>query len=426
MKRAWVLHPEVDGQPAARDPQLRLAEAVRLAEALRLAVPVADCIRVRRPRPATLFGAGTVRTLGARLATAGVELVIIDGPLSPIQQRNLEREWQVKILDRSGLILEIFGDRAQTAEGRVQVEHAHLTYQKSRLVRSWTHLERQRGGFGFLGGPGETQIEADRRALDTRLRAVDKELQRIAQNRRTQRRGRQRQQVPSLALVGYTNAGKSTLFNRLTAGEVLERDMLFSTLDPTVRMIRLPAGLHVSLSDTVGFIADLPPELIAAFRATLAEVTDAALILHVMDASSEELAEQKHEVEVTLAALEASAPVLEVHNKVDLLTSRARAALHEKLAQRPGAVCVSARSGAGVPELLERIQATLEDRGDHFVARLDVTAGAALAWLHRHGMIRSSAEADGELVVDAWLSKRDRQRFRQKFHSEVHSIEDRP
>ena len=296
--RSLVLHPDLDDR---RPPELALAEAVSLTEALPgLEVIDSHVVRVPRPRPGTLFGPGKVDEIRALCSDHEIGLVIIDGPLSPVQQRNLEREWKVKILDRTGLILEIFGDRAQTREGVLQVELAHLNYQKTRLVRSWTHLERQRGALGFIGGPGETQIEADRRALDERIQAIRKQLAKVVKTRQLHRRGRKKVPYPIVALVGYTNAGKSTLFNRLTGAGALAEDMLFATLDPTMRGLTLPSGREVILSDTVGFISDLPTQLVAAFRATLEEVLDADVIIHVRDISHDETEAQAEDVRAIL------------------------------------------------------------------------------------------------------------------------------
>ena len=325
--RALVLHP-IRSKGGPRDPQDALAEAVSLATALDLDVVASATVPLPRARAGQLFGKGKVEELGKRIEEEEVGLVIIDGPLSPVQQRNLEKVWKAKVLDRTGLILEIFGDRAQTREGVLQVELAHLSYQKSRLVRSWTHLERQRGGFGFLGGPGETQIEADRRALDERIDRIKQQLAKVVRTRGQHRAARTRLAYPVVALVGYTNAGKSTLFNRLTGSGVLAKDMLFATLDPTMRAIALPRGKRAILSDTVGFISDLPHQLVAAFRATLEEVLEADLILHVRDIAHPETEIQAENVRSILAGLgvgdEAQARMIEVWNKVDALDAGAR------------------------------------------------------------------------------------------------------
>ncbi len=327
--RAWVLHPDLKNDADRRPPEPALEEAVALAEALPgLEVVGSEVVRLPRAHPGLLFGTGKVDELKARFAGADVELVLIDGPLSPVQQRNLERAWGVKILDRTGLILEIFSDRAATREGVLQVEMAALSYQRTRLVRAWTHLERQRGGLGFVGGPGETQIEADRRAIDAQLVRLRRQLAKVVKTRGLHRAARAKVPYPIVALVGYTNAGKSTLFNRLTGASVVVRDMLFATLDPTMRRVELPDGCEVILSDTVGFISDLPTELVAAFRATLEEVLSADLICHVRDISHPDTESQAADVETILTTLgvDAARPRIEVWNKIDLLEPEARAA----------------------------------------------------------------------------------------------------
>ena len=346
-------------------PQDRLQEATGLAEAIDLAVVQNLLIPVTNPRPATLFGTGKVEALKGLIAANDIELVIIDHPVSPIQQRNLERAWNAKVLDRTGLILEIFGRRARTKEGRLQVELAHLSYQKSRLVRTWTHLERQRGGYGFLGGPGEAQIELDRRMIDERIIAIRKDLEVVVRTRELHRQGRRRVPYPVVAIVGYTNAGKSTLFNRITGASVFAKEQLFATLDPTMREVRLKSGRRIILSDTVGFISDLPTMLVAAFRATLEEVIEADLVLHVRDISHPETDNQARDVEAVLAelgidTLSAEGPILEVWNKIDLLSpvTRAEARSAAKWPERPP-MLVSAATGEGIDALLAEIDARL-------------------------------------------------------------------
>ncbi|TMV59018.1 GTPase HflX, partial [Thioclava sp. BHET1] len=325
--RAFVLHPDLKTARTRRTAELALEEAVSLAAALPdLLIAGAEVVRLARPVPGTLFGSGKVEEIGAKLKALEVGLVLVDGPVTPVQQRNLEKEWGVKLLDRTGLILEIFADRARTREGVLQVDLAALSYQRTRLVRAWTHLERQRGGLGFVGGPGETQIEADRRAIDEQVTRIRRQLEKVVRTRELHRAARKKVPFPIVALVGYTNAGKSTLFNRMTGAEVLAKDMLFATLDPTMRGVELPSGRKVILSDTVGFISDLPTELVAAFRATLEEVLEADLICHVRDISHPETMEQAADVQEILTSLGVgeTVPMVEVWNKTDRLSAEAR------------------------------------------------------------------------------------------------------
>jgi len=363
-----------------------------------LLVPVAN------PRPATLFGTGKVESLKAMIAAHEIALVVIDHPVSPIQQRNLERAWNTKVLDRTGLILEIFGRRARTKEGRLQVELAHLSYQKSRLVRTWTHLERQRGGYGFLGGPGEAQIELDRRMIDERIMAIRKELEVVVRTRELHRKGRRRVPYPVVAIVGYTNAGKSTLFNRITGAAVFAKHQLFATLDPTMREVRLKSGRRIILSDTVGFISDLPTMLVAAFRATLEEVIEADLILHVRDISHAETDSQARDVEAVLTdlgidTLAADAPILEVWNKIDLLNPlmREEAASAARFSERPP-VLVSAATGEGVEALLARIDGRL-GTGDAIVDLLVPPDGGRLInWLYEEAEVLERQSLDSGAI----------------------------
>jgi GTP-binding protein HflX len=371
----------------------RLAEAVGLARAIDLDVRHPGLIPLPTVRPATLFGSGKVAEIRERVEATGAGLVVVDHALSPIQQRNLERAWNAKVLDRTGLILEIFGRRAQTREGRLQVELAHLTYQRSRLVRSWTHLERQRGGFGFLGGPGETQIETDRRLIQARIYAIRKELEVVVKTRELHRVGRRRVPYPVVAIVGYTNAGKSTLFNRLTGAGVPARDQVFVTLDPTMREVRLPRGRRIILSDTVGFISDLPTTLVAAFRATLEEVIGADLILHVRDISHPETTAQRADVELVLRDLGIAADcadnhILEVWNKVDLLSPAAREEAMRKAQrlERPAAL-ISAALGEGLEALLNAIDMQLGGADELLTLKLPPHAGRLLHWLHEHAEV---------------------------------------
>ena len=384
------------GGAAERSPQARLDEAVSLAAAIDLDVKASGLVPVPNPRPATLFGSGKVEELAGLIRAEGAELVIVDHPLTPVQQRNLETAWDAKVLDRTGLILEIFGRRARTREGRLQVELAHLVYQKSRLVRSWTHLERQRGGFGFLGGPGETQIETDRRLIGERIEMIRKELEQVKRTRFLHRKSRERVPYPSAALVGYTNAGKSTLFNALTGASVLAEDTLFATLDPTIRALPLPGGSKAVLSDTVGFISDLPTTLIAAFRATLEEVLQADLILHVRDIADVASSSQREDVNAVLAELGIEAEgeperLMEVWNKADLLDAVAlkRAA---KEAGPGGAVLVSAATGYGLKTLLAEIERRLNRARDTIEIALRPEEGSLSNWIYENCEVIARAD----------------------------------
>ena len=375
------------GTAPPRAAEARLAEAVSLAEAIGLKVAAALIVPMRRPAPATLLGAGKVEEIAALVRVHEAELVIVNHALSPVQQRNLEKAWSAKVLDRTGLILEIFGERAQTKEGSLQVELAHLNYQKGRLVRSWTHLERQRGGFGFLGGPGETQIEADRRQLQARIAKIETELHRVANMRSVHRAERKRVPRPIAALVGYTNAGKSTLFNRLTGANIRAADMLFATLDPTLRRVRLPHGEELILSDTVGFISELPTMLVAAFRATLEEVLEADVILHVRDIASPESAQQADDVMKVLADLGIhpgdGRRLVEVWNKLDCLAPSQRQALSARAGSlSPSAVLVSAVTGEGIPELLQTIEGALMGGRPTVTVELALDQLGAAPWLY--------------------------------------------
>jgi GTP-binding protein HflX len=404
---AVVFVPILDQKPAKtargltadtpdRTPQARLDEAVGLAAAINLDVRESGIVQVPQPKPATLFGSGKVEELAGVVRMEDADLVIVDHPLTPVQQRNLEKAWNAKVLDRTGLILEIFGDRARTREGRLQVELAHLDYQKSRLVRSWTHLERQRGGFGFMGGPGETQIETDRRLLGERITNIRKELDQVRRTRALHRKSRQRVPYPAVALVGYTNAGKSTLFNTLTGAEVVAQDILFATLDPTIRALKLPNGSKAVLSDTVGFISDLPTTLIAAFRATLEEVQEADLILHVRDICDPATASQRSDVNSVLADLDVHATaeperVLEVWNKADLLEplERERA---ENEAPRHGAILVSAVTGVGLETLLAEVEARLNSRRQTLEIAVRPQEGALSNWIYENCEVISRSD----------------------------------
>jgi GTP-binding protein HflX len=406
-----------------RAPAARLEEAVGLASAIDLEVVEAGLAPLTEVRPATYLGKGKVEELAGLAKSREVGIVIMDCALSPVQQRNLEKAWGAKVLDRTGLILEIFGRRARTREGTLQVEHAHLTYQKGRLVRSWTHLERQRGGFGFLGGPGETQIESDRRQIDERIAKIERELEGVKRTRKLHRDSRKRVPYPIVALVGYTNAGKSTLFNRLTRADVVAADMLFATLDPTLRSITLPHGAKAILSDTVGFISDLPTMLVAAFRATLEEVVEADVILHVRDATHEDTAAQAHDVEEVLRALDIDpndhVKLIEVWNKIDRLDADARTQL-ENVAERRGAderpALVSALTGEGLDTLLGMIEARLARRRVVLDLVLDPADGAAVSWLHRHSEVMAKAmRDDGRLGMTVRADATNAERIRGKF-----------
>ena len=399
--RALVVHPDIRGARSGLEPESRLEEARGLALAIGLEVADAFVVPLRQVRPATLLGEGQISRIAAECEVDEAELVIVDGALSGIQQRNLEDKLKRKVIDRTGLILEIFGERAATAEGRLQVELAHLDYQQSRLVRSWTHLERQRGGFGFLGGPGETQIEADRRMIRDRMARIRRELEQVRRTRALHRKRRERAPWPVIALVGYTNAGKSTLFNRLTGAEVRAEDLLFATLDPTMRAISLPGIEKAIISDTVGFISDLPTQLVAAFRATLEEVTEADLILHVRDIANPDSAAQKRQVLEVLGELgviqgeggESLVPILELWNKWDLLADERRDELVALAAQDPTVLPISAETGFGIEAMLERVGRLLTEGARVHSFTIPASDGQRIAWLHAHGEVLRESDA---------------------------------
>ena len=414
-----MLHPDREARSASRAPEARLDEAVGLALALDLEIRETQVVRLRSLTPATLFGKGKVEEIGQTIELVGADVAIVDDALTPVQQRNLEKAWQVKVIDRTGLILEIFARRARTREGRLQVELARLNYERSRLVRTWTHLERQRGGFGVMGGPGETQIETDRRLLAEKIGKLKAELKEVRRTRTLQRSARKRHPYPTVALVGYTNAGKSTLFNRLTNAEVVAEDMLFATLDPTLRMLKLPDGRPAILSDTVGFISDLPHELVEAFRATLEEVKEADVVLHVRDISSAESNAQAGDVREVLARLDFdfdARAVIEVWNKIDLVPANDRG-LVEGDARRahPAAIIASAATGEGCSDLLSAV-AGLVDEAPPVDVYAPAGEGAAIAWLYRHGRVIDRADGkDGSVHLAVSLSPQALGQFEQQF-----------
>ena len=408
---------------ALRSPEARLDEAVGLARAIDLSVVSSGIVPLSDIRPATFIGKGKVEEIAGLVKTDDAGIVVVDCALSPVQQRNLEKAWGAKVVDRTGLILEIFGRRARTREGALQVELAHLTYQKSRLVRTWTHLERQRGGFGFLGGPGETQIESDRRMIEERIARIEAELEKVKRTRKLHRDSRKRVPYPIVALVGYTNAGKSTLFNRMSRASVLSADMLFATLDPTLRAVELPQGLRIILSDTVGFISDLPTMLVAAFRATLEEVIEADLILHVRDVSHADAEAQSLDVEQVLKQLGIAphdgARLVEVWNKIDRLDRDAGISLRNRAERKPAGrhpVLVSALSGEGMDRLATEIEARLAARRVTLDLVIDAADGAGVSWLHRHTEVMTKVlRDDGALAITVRVDPANAERVRVKF-----------
>ena len=413
--RAWVLHADIRSDPDRRDPDSALQEAMSLAHALpAISVIGSAVVPLPRPQPGTLFGTGKIEELKAQFRAHEVGLVLVDGPVTPVQQRNLEKAWGVKLLDRTGLILEIFSDRAATREGVLQVEMAHLAYQRTRLVRAWTHLERQRGGLGFVGGPGETQIEADRRAIDTQIVRLRRQLDKVVRTRSLHRAARAKVPYPIVALVGYTNAGKSTLFNHLTGASVMAEDMLFATLDPTMRQVRLPKGPEVILSDTVGFVSDLPTALVAAFRATLEEVLEADVIVHVRDIAHPETDMQARDVADILEQLGVleTTPQIEFWNKTDRLDSAAAEAVALRAARADHVYRGSALTGAGLDPLLAAIADAVGGVRRKETLTLPFSAGRERAWLFEKGLVEAEERTeDGNRLTVLW-SEADKARFK--------------
>jgi GTP-binding protein HflX len=409
--RAIVVYPEMGG--SSRDAEARLEETAGLAAAIGVEVREKLAVKLRQPKPGTLIGSGQVDAIAETVRDEELQLAVFDASLTPVQQRNLETALGCKVIDRTGLILEIFGERARTAEGRLQVELAHLDYQAGRLVRSWTHLERQRGGFGFLGGPGETQIEADRRLIRDRMARLKKELDQVSRTRTLHRDRRQRAPWPVIALVGYTNAGKSTLFNRLTGADVMAENLLFATLDPTLRQISLPGIDKAILSDTVGFVSELPTQLVAAFKATLEEVVSADLLIHVRDIAHPDSEAQRADVEKVLAEIGVAetTPRFEAWNKLDLLGNEHRAQLLEDAGRREDVMPISAVTGEGVDRLVETVAARLTAGHRRYTITLATGDGAGAAWLHQHGEVVDQRIEGEQAVYEVRMAPGDHERF---------------
>ena len=414
-----VVHPVVKGERSARVPESRLEEAAGLAEAIALDIRRSMLVSVSRIRPGTFIGAGGVEIIKAAVEAEEAELVVMDCNLTAIQQRNLEKALDAKVIDRTALILEIFGERARTKEGRLQVELAHLSYQRSRLVRSWTHLERQRGGLGFIGGPGETQIEIDRRLIGERIAKLKRELEDVKRTRELHRSARRKVPYPVVALVGYTNAGKSTLFNRLTRAEVMAKDLLFATLDPTMRSLQLPSGRSVILSDTVGFVSDLPHELVAAFRATLEEVLGADLVVHVRDISHPDTMPQKNDVEAVLSemgleTLIEEGRLVEIYNKIDRLPPDELEEIENLAQRRERSVCVSALTGQGSDDVLALFDACLAEGMEEVDVSVPVSDGALIAWIYRNATVAERTDDEAEAHFALKMEPADLGRLRDK------------
>lgn len=409
--QAVVVYPDMGS--SSRDAEGRLEETAGLAAAIGVQVQEKVAIKLRQPKPGTLIGSGQVEALAETVRDKDLQLAVFDAALTPVQQRNLETALGCKVIDRTGLILEIFGERARTAEGRLQVELAHLDYQAGRLVRSWTHLERQRGGFGFLGGPGETQIEADRRLIRDRMARLRRELDQVSRTRTLHRDRRQRAPWPVIALVGYTNAGKSTLFNRLTGAGVMAENLLFATLDPTLRQIALPGIDKAILSDTVGFVSELPTQLVAAFKATLEEVVSADLLIHVRDIAHPDTEAQRADVEKVLSELGVAeaTPRFEAWNKLDLLDEEDRARLLEAAAKRENVMPISAVTGEGVDALIQTVAGRLTEGHRRYTISLDPADGAGAAWLHQHGEVCDHWVEGEQVVYEVRMAPRDFERF---------------